>query len=63
MKKFGKQIHAQTIWQFLRQKLQWVVVGMEVGPMISDKAKAKRMEFAQRFSCFVTHNRQSTSPC
>ena len=40
-KKFGKQIPAQTIRRFLRQKLQWVVV-------ISDKNKAKRMEFAQR---------------
>ena len=47
-KKFGKQIPAQTIRLFLRQKLQWVVVRTKVGPMISDKNKAKRMEFAQR---------------
>ena len=46
-KKFGKQIPAQMIRRFLRQKLQWVVVRTKVGPMISDKDKAKRMEFTQ----------------
>ena len=47
-KKFGKQIPAQTIRRFLRHKLKWVVLKTKVGPMISDKNKAKRMEFAQR---------------
>ena len=47
-KKFGKQIPAQTIQRFLRQKLKWVVVRTKVGPMSSDKNKAKRVEFAQR---------------
>ena len=48
VRKFGKKIPTQTIRRKLRQKLQWVVVRMKTGPMISDNNKVKRMEFAKQ---------------
>ena len=46
-RKFGKKVSAQTICQFLHQKLRWIVVRTKTGPMISDRKKVKRMEFAK----------------
>ena len=47
-RKFGKKVSAQTIRRFLCQKLHWVVVRTKTGPMISDRNKIKRMEFAKQ---------------
>ena len=47
-RKFGKKISVQTIRRFLRQKLHWVVVRTKTGPMISEKNKVKRVEFAKK---------------
>ena len=47
-RKFSKKVSAQMIRRFLHQKLHWVVVRMKTGPMISDRNKIKRMEFAKQ---------------
>ena len=47
-RKFGKKVSMQTIRRFLRQKLHWVAVKTKTGPMISDRNKIKRMEFAKQ---------------
>ena len=47
-RKFSKKVSAQTIHRFLCQKLHWVVVRTKTGPMISDRNKIKRMEFAKQ---------------
>ena len=47
-KRFSVRIPASTIRRFLRLNLKWVVVRARTGPMISDKNKKKRSEFARK---------------
>ena len=48
-RKFGEKIFVQTLRQFVRQKLHWVVVRTKTGPVISDKNKVKKMDFAKKY--------------
>ena len=45
--KFAVEVSPPTIRRYLRTSLQWLVVRMRFGPMISDKNKKKRMDFAR----------------
>ena len=47
-RKFSARIPTSTIQRFLRLKLKWVVVRARTGPMISEKNKLKRLEFAKQ---------------
>ena len=47
-KKFSVRIPTSTIRRFLRLKLKWVVVKARTGPLISEKNKKKRLEFAKK---------------
>ena len=51
VRKFGKKISTHLIHRYLCQKLQWVVVRTKTGPLISDKNKVTRIEFAKQ--CIV----------
>ena len=44
---FSTNISAPTIRRYIRQKLEWVAVRTRFGPMISERNKLKRQEFAQ----------------
>ena len=46
-RRFGVQVSPPTIRRYLRETLQWAVVRTRFGPMISEKNKLKRMEFAK----------------
>ena len=45
--KFAVEVSPPAIRRYLRTSLQWLVVRMRFGPMISDKNKKKRMDFAR----------------
>ena len=44
---FSANISAPTLRRYIRQKLEWVAVRTRFGPMISERNKLKRQEFAQ----------------
>ena len=44
---FSASISAPTLRRYIRQKLEWVAVRTRFGPMISERNKLKRREFAQ----------------
>ena len=46
-RKFSISIISSTVRRYIRLKLQWQVVRTRYGPMISEKNKMKRIEFAQ----------------
>ena len=46
-RKFSVNISAPTIRRYIRMHLKWVVVRTRFGPMISEKNKTKRSQFAQ----------------
>ena len=46
-RKFGVQLSIPTIKRYLRLVLKWAVVRTRFGPMISDRNKLKRIEFAK----------------
>ena len=47
VRKFAVEISPPTIRRYLRTSLQWTVVRMRFGPMISEKNRSKCMEFAR----------------